>query len=158
MENEKKEFPKKTLFLILSILFNYVVPCIILLYQFKFFQKTSVALKFTAVGIVAMFVLVVKFYKQLGVWIKQIKNDNLLIVISITKYLILGIVLTLALHVMKQKIADMQTIVLVFCISWAVGDTFSHLRNKEIKRLNKQEQDDNMRSIVREELEKVAKN
>ena len=156
METEKKKFPKKTFFLICSILFNYVIPCVILLYQFKFFHKNNVAVKLTSVGLVVLFVLIVKFYKQLGLWIKQIKNENILIVISIVKYLVLGIAFTLALHVMRDKIADMEVIVLVFCVCWGVGETFTHLRNKEIKRENKQEQDDNMRSIVREELEKVA--
>lgn len=157
MEEQKKEFPKKTLFLIISILFNYVVPCVVLLIQFQFFKKTNIALKFTAVGIVVAFVLVFKLYKQLGLLIKQIKNDNWLIVISIIKYLVLGIVLTLSIQAMKSKLADLQTIVLVFCISWAIGETFAHLRNKEIKRIEKKEQDDNMRSIVREELERVGK-
>lgn len=157
MEEKTSKFKKSTLFGILSIIFNYVIPCIILLIQFKFFRKTTFTLKLTAVGVVVLFIVVFKFCRQINDWLKTIKNKNILMVVAITKTLVLAIVFTLLLQLMREKINDLQTIIIVFSISWCVGSIFHYLRLKEIDKETKQDQDDNMRSIIREELERVDK-
>lgn len=156
-EKKTSKIKLSTIYGIISLIFNYIIPCVVLLIQFKFFQKTSVALKFTAIGLVVAFILVFKFCRQINDWLKTIKNKNLLMAISVVKTFILGVVFTLLLHIMKEKINDLQVVIIVFTISWCVGSIFHYLRLGEIDKQNKQEQDDNMRSIIREELERVDK-
>lgn len=145
---------KKILYLILSLVCNYILPSIILLIQFDFFKQTSAGVKLTSIAIVILFVLVIKFGKQLSNLFKTIKNKNILMILSLLKTLIIGALILVVLKVMKDKIADLQTITLIFTMCFCGGNIFHYLSLKEMEKENKQEEEDNLRKIISEELSK----
>lgn len=157
MENKEKKFHlnKKIVFGVASIIFNYVVPVVFLLFQFDFFKKTNAPVKLSAIGLSIILILTIKFYKQINEWVKKIENKNFLIAITIAKSLIFSVISTLLIYLMKDKLADLQVLILTFCISWGIGNSFHYLRLKEIDKTKKRKKDDDLRSIIREELERA---
>lgn len=145
---------KKILYLILSLFCNYVLPSIILLVQFDFFKKTGAKVKLTSIAIVVLFVLVIKFGKQLSNLVKTIKNKNILMCLSLVKTLIVGAIILLVLKIMQEKIIDLQIITLIFTLCFCSGNVFHYLSLKEMEKENKQETEDNLRKIISEELSK----
>lgn len=148
---------KKTVFLLLNVLFNYILPSVIILIQFDFFKKTSAGMKFTSIAMVCMFVLIVKFFRQISDWIKSIKNYTFLMVMNIAKTLILCFAILVVLKVMQDAMLDLQVITIIFGLSFSIGSIFHYLRLKEIDKEKGIEEENNLRKILNEEFSKLSK-
>lgn len=149
---------KKTIFLLLNILFNYILPSVIILLQFDFFKHTSAGMKFTSIAMVCMFVLIVKFFRQISDWIKSIKNYTVLMVMNIAKTLILCFAILVVLKVMQDAMLDLQIITIIFGLCFSFGSIFHYLRLKEIDREKGIEEETNLRKILNDEFSKLSKN
>ena len=159
MEDKKlKEFPQKWKYLILSIVFNFVVPFATLMYQFKFFEKqTSNAVRITLVGTLILSILLFKFGSWINNFVKNCKNFFVACCLSSAKIVFFGVVFVLALELMKTKIDDLEFICVVFSISWFIGNIYFRLYERQQILDEKQQTKNDMSQIVREELENFNK-
>lgn len=150
--NEKPSTGKKILFICLSVLFNYIVPFIIVAIKFGVFEKSvSNGYKFTIIGLFLTIVLAIKFSKQLGEFIDNtIKNVWVKKILVLVKNVAWCVLIFFALEYVKEQIMTIQFLSIVIIISFTIGNFFWQDYKNMLKKDEKYQQKQEMLDTLRE--------
>lgn len=146
---------KKWLFLIGSIILCFVVPILILMYQFEFFKEdTSWTSRFTMLGLCVILVLVVRFYKWINDFIKTFKKLWMRQLFVALRGIVIMVALIIVLETMKESVSDLQIMIGVCGGSFVVGNFLFEMYHEEVKKEEKKDVHDDMVNSVMEALNK----
>jgi hypothetical protein len=136
METQKRKWA----YFLLSALFCFVAPIILFLVQFDFFKKeTSWVSRITTIGLILVFVLLIKFSRFINDFIKTIKKVIVRQLLLSAKNLLTIVIAILVLEIMKTSINDLQVLIGICGVSFIVGNWFFEYYREEIKIEDKQE-------------------
>lgn len=136
METQKRKWAC----FLLSALFCFVAPIILFLVQFDFFKKeTSWVSRITIIGLILVFVLLIKFSRFINDFIKTIKKVIVRQLLLSAKNLLTIVIAILVLEIMKTSINDLQVLIGICGVSFIVGNWFFEYYREEIKIEDKQE-------------------
>ena len=152
MENNKPSTLKKILFVILSVIFNYVIPFIVVAIKFGVFKpNVSNGYKFSIFGLFLVIILAIKFSKQLGEFIDNtIKNVWVKKALVLIKNAIWCIILFFGLEFIKDQIMSIQFLAILVVVCFTIGNFFWQDYKEMIKLDERYQQRQDMLDALKE--------
>jgi hypothetical protein len=153
---ESKKVNKKALYVALSGLFCFIIPLLVLLFNFDFFKKdTTIRTRITCIGVFVLFVLIIKFNSWLNTTIKTLGNITLQKVLITLKGVVFCISAIVILELLKNSVSDLQVIIGVIGASFLVGNWFMLELKREIKQDEREQHNQDTTNAVYQAMKKM---
>lgn len=152
MNNNKSTTTKKIIFIILSVIFNYVVPFLVVAIKFGVFKPTtSNGYKFTIIGLFLLIVLAIKFSKQLGEFLDNaIKNLLVKKILVVVKNALWCVLIFVVLETIKEQLLQIQFLSILIVICFTLGNFFWKDYKELVKQDEKYQEKQEMLETLRE--------